>query len=206
MESSSLDTDRQKLLKETVSAYDIVAIAASAGGLKALIQLLSSLPVDFPVPILVVQHLSPKFPSQMADILSRRTPLTVKQAEFGDRLKAGTVFLAPPNHHLLVNPDKTLALTQSKLIHFVRPCADLLFESIANSHPDKAIAVVLTGMGQDGIMGVQAIHRMGGKVIAQDEETSQYFSMPHTAIKTGTVDYILPLSEIASKLVSLVMG
>lgn len=121
MERSSFDTDRQQLLKKTVWAYDIIAIAASAGGLKAIIQVLSSLPVDFPVPVLVVQHLSPQFPSQMAEILSRFTSLTVKQAEVRDRIKAGKVYLAPPNFHLLVNPDNTLALTQSKLIHFVRP-------------------------------------------------------------------------------------
>jgi two-component system, chemotaxis family, protein-glutamate methylesterase/glutaminase len=209
MENLSLDSDQKRSPEKTTSAnnsaYSIVAMAASAGGLKAISQVLSGLPANFAASIVVVQHLDRYHQSLMANILSRRTLLTVKQAEQGDRLKSGNVYIAPPNHHLLANPDGTLALTQSKLVHFVRPCADLLFESVATSYQDKAIAVVLTGMGQDGIMGVQLIHKMGGKVIAQDRKTSMYFSMPHTAIKTGKVDLILPLSEIAPTLISLVM-
>lgn len=205
MENSPIDSDQLRSPQETVSAYDIVALAASAGGLNALSQVLSDLPADFAAAVVVVQHLDPRHRSLMADILSRRTPLTVKQAQEGDLLTKGTVYIAPPNRHLLVNPDGTLSLSQSELVHFVRPSADLLFDSVAASYKDKAIAVVLTGTGQDGVMGVQAIHKMGGTVIAQDEETSEYFSMPHTAIKTGTVDFVLPLSEIAPALVSLVM-
>lgn len=141
----------------------------------------------------------------MADILSRRTALEVKQAEEGDSIEPGKVYIAPPNRHLLVNPDGTLSLTQSELVHFVRPSADLLFESVAGSYKDRAIAVVLTGTGADGSMGVQAIDKMGGTVISQDRETSEFFGMPSAAIQTGTVDFILPLAEIASALISLVM-
>ena len=140
----------------------------------------------------------------MADILSRRTALKVKQAEEGDALSSGTVFVAPPNRHLLVNPDGTLALAQSELVHFVRPSADLLFESVAASFKDRAIAVVLTGSGSDGTMGVKAIKKMGGTVIAQDEATSDFFGMPGAAIQTGSVDFVLPLEEIPSALVMLV--
>jgi two-component system chemotaxis response regulator CheB len=142
----------------------------------------------------------------MADILSRRTSLRVKQAEEGDLLTPATVYIAPPNRHLLVNPDGTLSLSQSELVHFVRPSADLLFESVAASHKDRAIAVVLTGTGSDGAMGVQAIKKMGGTVIVQDEKTSQFFGMPAAAIQTGNADFILPLDEIASALVTLVKG
>lgn len=205
MKNLSLDSDKKRSLNGTASAYNIVAIAASAGGLKAISQVLSGLPANFAATIVVVQHLARQHQSVMADILGRRTLLTVKQAEQGDILIAGKVYIAPPNRHLLVNPDGSLYLTQSELVHFVRPCADLLFESVAASYQEKAIGVVLTGMGQDGIMGVQAINKMGGKVIAQNEETSMYFSMPRTAIKTGKVDLILPLWEIAPTLVSLVM-
>ncbi len=105
----------------------------------------------------------------------------------------------------MVNPDKTLSLTQSELVHFVRPSADLLFDSVAASHKERAIAVVLTGTGNDGAMGVQAIDKMGGTVIAQDKETAEFFGMPSAAIKTGAVDFILPLAEIAPALISLVM-
>ena len=186
-------------------AFEIVALAASAGGLKALSTVLADLPAEFPAAIVVVQHLDPRHRSLMADILSRRTPLLVKQAEEGDKIEPAKVYIAPPNRHLLVNPDGTISLSQSELVHFVRPSADLLFDSAAASYKEKAIAVVLTGTGQDGVMGVQAIKKMGGTVIAQDRETSEFFGMPDAAIRTGSVDFILPLSDIASALISLVI-
>lgn len=186
-------------------AFDIVALASSAGGLGALSEVLSALPEDFPCAIAVVQHLDPRHRSLMAKILSGRTPLSVKEAEEGDRLQQGTVYVAPPDRHLLVNPGGTITLTQSEMVHFVRPSADLLFESVAASYKDRAIAVVLTGSGSDGKMGVQAIKKMGGTVIAQDEATSEFFGMPGAAIQTGYVDFVLPLREIPSALVTLVM-
>jgi two-component system chemotaxis response regulator CheB len=186
--------------------FDVVAIAASAGGLTAISKVLAALPADFPASIVVVQHLDPRHRSLMADILSRRTPLKVKQAEEGDLLSPSTVYIASPDHHLLVNPDGTLSLSQSELVHFVRPSADLLFESVAASYKDRVISVVLTGTGNDGIMGVKAVKKMGGTVIAQDEKSSQFFGMPEGAINTGNVDFILPPEEIASALVSLVKG
>jgi len=186
------------------SNFDVVAIATSAGGLKALRLVLAALPSDFPAAIVVVQHLDPRHRSLMADILSRRSALSVKQAEERDKLQPGTVFIAPPNKHLLVNPDGSLSLTQSELVHFVRPSADLLFESVAASFKARAIAVVLTGTGSDGSMGVQAIKKMGGTVLAQDESSSEFFGMPNAAIQTGSVDFILSLGEIPSALVTLV--
>ncbi|MBI5118348.1 chemotaxis protein CheB [Candidatus Poribacteria bacterium] len=187
------------------AGFDIVAIAASAGGLRALEDVLRGLPMDFAAAIVVVQHLDPRHRSLMADILSRHTPLRVKQAEKDDVLTAGTVYIAPPNRHLLVNTDGSLSLTESELVHFVRPSADLLFESVAASHKERAIAIVLTGTGSDGSMGVRAIKKMGGTVIAQDEETSEFFGMPAAAIQTGDVDFVLPLPEISSAIVTLVM-
>jgi two-component system, chemotaxis family, protein-glutamate methylesterase/glutaminase len=180
------------------TAFDAVALAASAGGLPALSQVLASLPVDFPATVVVVQHLDPRHRSLMADILNRRTRLQVKEAEEGDRLCPSTVYIAPPNRHLLVNPDGTLSLSQSELVHFVRPSADLLFESVAASYKDRAIAVVLTGTGRDGAIVIQAIKKMRGTVIAQDERTSEFFGMPGAAIQSGHADFILPLDEIAA--------
>ncbi len=185
-------------------AFDVVAIAASAGGLNALGLVLSGLPEYFPAAVLVVQHLDPRHPSFLADILKRRTALQVKEAEEGERLRLGTVFIAPPNRHLLVNPDGTLALTQTELVHFVRPSADLMFESVAAVFRDRAIAVVLSGTGSDGSMGVGAIKKMGGTVIAQNAETSDFFGMPGAAIQTGHVDITLPLAEIPVEIVRLV--
>lgn len=187
------------------SGFDIVAMAASAGGLSALSQVLAGLPAEFPAAIVVVQHLDPRHRSLMADILSRRTSLRVEEAREGARLVAATVYIAPPNRHLLVNPDHTLSLTQSELVHFVRPSADLLFESVAAAFRERAVAVVLSGTGSDGSMGVKAIKTMGGTVIAQDERNAEFAGMPAAAAHTGSVDFVLPLDEIAPALLTLVM-
>ena len=186
-------------------AYDVVAFAASAGGLNSLSHVLQALPGGFPAAIVVVQHLDPRHRSLMADILRRRTSLQVKEAEDGDILRPGTVYTAPPNKHLLVQSDGTLTLTQTELVHFVRPSADLLFESTAASYKDRVIAVVLSGSGKDASMGVKAVKKMGGTVIVEDERTAEFPGMPGAALQTGCVDFALPLDEIASALVKLVV-
>jgi two-component system, chemotaxis family, protein-glutamate methylesterase/glutaminase len=187
------------------ASFDVVAIAASAGGLRALTRLFSALTPDFPASIAVVQHLDPRHRSLMADILSRHSRLPIKQAEDGDRVRPGAVFIAPPDRHLLVNVDGSLSLSRTELVHFLRPSADLLFESVAASFKDRAIAVVLTGTGSDGARGLQAIKKMGGTVIAQDEGTSEFFGMPSAAINTGDVDFVLPLNDIAAALTTLIV-
>ena len=185
--------------------FEIVAMAASAGGLTALGHVLSRLPADFTAAIVVVQHLDPRHRSLMAEILDKRTSLEVRQAQEGDLLRPGTVYIAPPDHHLLVNSDGRLSLSRSELVHFVRPSADLLFESVAASYQERAIAVVLTGTGSDGSMGVAAIKKLGGIVIAQDELSAEYSGMPAAAVATKCVDFVLNLDEIAAALITLVM-
>src|SRR5688500_10764807 len=190
----------------SAEGYSIVAMAASAGGLNALSQVLAALSADFPLAIVVVQHLDRHHRSLMATILGRRTGLRVAQAAHGDRATPGTVHLAPPDHHLLVDANGVLTLTHTELVHFVRPSADLLFESTAASYRERAIAVVLSGSGSDGAMGVKAIKKMGGTVIVQDEKTAEFFGMPGAAQQTGLVDFILPLAEIAPALRTLLAG
>lgn len=197
MEGNSLNND--------VPAFNVVAMAASAGGLNAISAVLSSLPEDFPIPIVIVQHLDPRHRSLMAEILSRNTGLRVKQAAEGDKIQPSTVYIAPPDRHLLVNPDGTLALTQTELVHFVRPSADLLFESAAASYKERSIAVVLSGTGSDGSMGAQAVKKMGGTVICQSPESAEFTGMPTATMETKCVDFLLPLEEIASALVTLVI-
>lgn len=187
------------------AAFDVVALAASLGGIKALCQVLSALPPDFPAAIAIVQHQSPLHPSQLANILNRRTCLRVKEAESGDQLCPGMVYIAPPDKHLIINGDGTVCLTKSERVNFVRPSADKLFESVAISFKERVIAVVLTGRDGDGAKGVQVIKKMGGMVIAQDQASSESFSMPSTAIASGNVDFVLPLNEIANTLISMVM-
>ena len=187
-------------------AFDIVAIAASAGGLTALTSVLSRLPSDFGPAVVVVQHLDPRHRSLLAQILGRRTALPVVDAVDGDRLQAGQVHVAPPDRHLLVNRDGTMSLSQSELVNFTRPSADLLFESVAAAYGSRAIALVLTGSGQDGSMGVKAVKQRGGTVIVQDEKSSEFFGMPSAAVRTGAVDFILSLEEIPLALQTLVLG
>lgn len=189
-----------------MSRFEIVALAASAGGLKALTLVLAALPRDFPAALVVVQHLDPRHRSLMAEILGKRTALRVRQAREGERTERGLVSIAPPDRHLLVNADGTLSLTQSELVHFTRPSADLLFESTAAGYRERAIAVVLSGSGRDGAMGVKAIKKMGGTVIVQDAKTSEFSGMPEAAQQTGMADFILPLHEIAPALEMLVAG
>ena len=183
----------------------VIAMAASAGGLKALSVILGGLPPDFPAAIAIVMHLSPEHKSLLAEILECRTPLKVKQAQSGDILCRSCVFIAPPNHHLFVAEGGRLELSSSaaEKVNHARPSADPLFASVAAVYTTHAIAVVLTGGDGDGSFGVQIIKDHGGKVIAQDRPTSQDFSMPESSIKTGDVDFILPLGAIASKLIEL---
>ena len=187
------------------NAYNVVAIASSTGGLKAISQILSALPADFPAAITIVQHMYPECRSHMAQILSRSTTLRVKQAESGEVLRPGTVYTPVPNKHLLVNPNATLSLSDAPKVNFVRPAANKLFASVAASFKSRAIAVVLTGKESDGVLGVLAIKKSGGTVIAQDEASCECFSMPKSAIETGKVDLVLPLDAIADHLISLMM-
>jgi len=186
--------------------FDIVALAASAGGVFALTEILGKLPAQFPAIVVVVQHLDPRHRSLMPEIFGRRSQLPVDQALDGMKVEPRHVYLAPPDRHLLINGDGTVSLTQTELVNFVRPSADLLFESVAAAYGERAIAVVLTGAGKDGSMGVTAIKARGGTVMVQDEATSEFFSMPSAAIRTGAVDFVLSLNEIPSALVTLVAG
>lgn len=180
-----------------------IGLAASAGGLAALTQVLSELPSDLPVAILVVQHLDPHHRSWMVDILRRRIALDIVEARGGERLIRCTVFVAPPNFHLLVQPDGTLALSSGSRVNFVRPSADLLFTSLGECMGRHAVGVVLSGSGSDGAKGVRAIKEHGGVVIVQDQATAEFDGMPRAARKTGLVDRVLPLEEIAGALVEL---
>jgi len=183
--------------------YDLVAIAASAGGVQALRQILSDLPVDFPLPIAIVQHRTTHSPDRLASVLSRKTLLQVSRVVEGEPLSAGRVYLAPPDAHLTVQPDKSFAFMDGRKIHHVRSSADPLMTSAAASLGSRVIAVVLTGGDGDASEGVKAVKAAGGTVIAQDEATSRCFGMPGAAIRTGVVDYILPLDQIGPTLVML---
>lgn len=185
-------------------SYDIVALAASAGGITALSRVLGELPVDFPVPVMVVQHLDPRHKTVIAAVLGRRTELRVKLAESEEHVQPGIVYVAPPNRHLLVDAAGVLTLSNSELVHFVRPSADLLFESVAGAFGSRAVACVLTGTGRDGAMGVTAVKSRGGTVIVQDPASAEFTGMPDAAVATGQIDFVLPLDEIATVIRGLI--
>jgi two-component system chemotaxis response regulator CheB len=187
-------------------AYGIVAIAASAGGVTALGRVLGALPPDLAVPVVVVQHLDPRHTTVIAEVLGRRSRVPVTLARANQQAEAGTVYVAPPNYHLLVSEGGILTLSSSELVHFVRPSADLLFESVAAAYGPAALACVLTGSGRDGGMGVSAIKSRGGTVIVEDPGSAQFKGMPEAAVAAGDVDFILPLDEIGTVIVGLVEG
>jgi two-component system chemotaxis response regulator CheB len=189
-----------------IAPSHVVAIGTSTGGVRALCQLLSALPPDFPAPILIVLHLSPNYPSQLAEILNRYTPLAVMQAVHGERLCHGTVYIAPPDRHLMVNADRTLVLSAAARVNWTRPAVDVLFQSIAAHFRNRAIGVVLTGYHRDGAAGAQVIKRMGGRILVQDRKTAQVFDMPQATIRTGSVDFVLPLWVMAPALIALTMA
>jgi two-component system, chemotaxis family, protein-glutamate methylesterase/glutaminase len=184
-------------------AETVVAIAASKGGISALQKVLSHLPADFPGAIIIIQHLSAMFKSHLADLLNRHSPLQVQRATDGAKLTPGKVYVAPPDHHVIVNENHSIILSQAAKEHFVRPSAEYTFKSLADNYQHKAIAVVLTGYDGDGSEGVKKIKAMGGKVIAQDKETSVVFGMPQSAIETGCVDLVLPLDKIADGIIKM---
>jgi two-component system chemotaxis response regulator CheB len=183
--------------------YELVLMAASAGGIPALQSVLAALPPDFPLPIAIVQHRTAARPNLLAHVLGRHAALAVKNAEEGEALRPGTVYLAPPDAHMMVRPDRTVALHDGRKIRHVRSSANPLFESAAEALHGRVVAVVLTGFDSDATDGVQAVKKSGGIVIAQNEETAEQFSMPHAAIRTGAVDHILPLHRIAEELTRL---
>jgi two-component system chemotaxis response regulator CheB len=185
-------------------AFDVVVIGTSAGGIAALTLLLGKLPATFPVGIALVLHLSPDRPSVLIDVLARQTRLRVQWAEEGARLSAGVVLVAPPDRHLVFRGDGSISLGETALVHHSRPSVDTMFASAARAFGPRTLAVILTGNGQDGSDGVPLVHDLGGVVIAQDEASSQYFSMPHRAIESGGVSFVLPLTEIAPALERLV--
>lgn len=183
--------------------YEMVVMAASAGGLNALSRILSTLPADFPVPIAVVQHRSAKPPHLLSKVLGRKTELHVKDAAEGESVLAGNVYIAPADRHLSL-ADHKFALTDHRKIRHVRSSANPLFTSAAEAYKGKVIAVVLTGGDSDATDGVQSVKDAGGVVIAQDAATSEHFAMPKSAIATGCVDYVLPVEKIGPAILKLV--
>ncbi len=182
---------------------DIILIGASAGGVQALTELIAGLPADFPAAVFVVLHVSPYGRSAMPVILSRAGKLPATHAADGEPVRMGQIYVAPPDHHLVVQ-DGVVRLSRAPTENAQRPAVDVLFRSGAQAYGRRTVAVVLTGNLDDGTAGLAVVKRHGGTAVVQDPEDADYPSMPHSAIMNVEVDYVLPLAGIAPLLVELI--
>jgi two-component system chemotaxis response regulator CheB len=188
--------------KPTVAGgrHPVVVIASSTGGPQTLMQLIPAIPRDFPGTIILVQHMPGTFTAQFSKQLAEVAGLRVKEAEHGEELLPGTIYVCPGSHHLRISGSGRIDLQEGERINGYRPCADIALETAAAFAGPMCVGVILTGMGADGSKGVPAVKAGGGHVIAQDEATAVIFGMPAEAIKTGAVDQVLGIESIASAL------
>jgi two-component system chemotaxis response regulator CheB len=183
---------------------EVVAIGTSTGGPNALAEVFAGLPADLPVPVVLVQHMPPMFTRLLAERLSAEHPVKVEEGRSGELLRPAHAWIAPGDHHMIVVRDAgrdRILLHQDPPENSCRPAADVLFRSVARAFGPAALAVVLTGMGQDGLRGCEAIREAGGQVIAQDEATSVVWGMPGFVARAGLADRVLPLAMIAPEVV-----
>jgi two-component system chemotaxis response regulator CheB len=179
----------------------IVCIAASTGGPNAIEVVLPALPADFPVPIVIVQHMPPMFTRQLAQRLATRCALEVREAKSGEALQPGTALIAPGDFHVAVRSRASGAFVvtnQDPPENSCRPSADFLLRSAAEAFGERTLAVVLTGMGQDGLKGCQVVRAAGGKIVVQDEPTSVVWGMPGAVARAGLAGRVLPIECIAA--------
>jgi len=186
------------------SIAQIVVIGTSAGGLEALVKLTSQLQAGFPAPILVVQHISADATgSVLLDSLNAQSKLKCEHAKNGTKLKAGHLYIAPPDYHLMVDENDTVIVTKGAQENRWRPAIDPLFRSAAVNYSSNAIGIILTGYLDDGTAGLKAISRCGGTCIVQSPEDAEYPDMPKNALNQVEVDYCLPISEMGGLLYQL---
>lgn len=174
----------------------IVFIGASTGGPRAIKNVLSSLPEDFPTSVLIVQHMPAGFTDSFAKRLHELSAITVREAKVGDSLEPGVALVAPGDRHLILDAKGRVVLLDTPRLHGVRPAVDITLLSVADLYKEKTIAVILTGMGKDGADGMLKVKQFGGRTIAQDESTCVVFGMPKAAIDNKSVDLILPIERI----------
>ncbi len=184
--------------------YDAVVIGSSAGGLNALKTIFQGLDGTFPLPVIIVQHISPDSDNYLIHILNDMNKLKVKEADEKESPVAGTAYIAPPNYHLLVESDGTFTLTVDERVNYARPSIDVLFETAAEAWRGKLIGIILTGANNDGSKGLKRIKELGGLAVVQDPETAEVDSMPRAAMLETAVDHLLHLEEIAPLLNQLV--
>lgn len=181
-------------------APSAIVIGASAGAIDALSILLPVLPAGYPHPILVVVHVPAEKKNTLAELFTARCRIAVKEAEDKEEIRAGTVYFAPADYHLLVEPDFTLALSSDEPVLYSRPAIDVLFESAADAYGSRLTGIVLTGASSDGALGLRAVCAAGGAAIVQAPETAENHAMPRAALAACPSARVLPLEGIAEVL------
>lgn len=198
----------RRLPRPAESQIEIVTVGVSTGGPDALSKLLPGIPQNLPVPVVMVQHMPEVFTRLLAERLSTKSPLPVKEVVGGETLTLGTIWLAPGGKHLRLMAGLSgvrLMLDSSEPRNFCRPSVDVMIESAVEIYGKGTLAVILTGMGSDGLHGCELVRKSGGQVIAQDEKSCIVWGMPGVVVRAGLADAIQPLSSIASEIVQRVM-
>ena len=181
---------------------DIIVMGASAGGIDGFREILSALPGDFAGSVFIVLHIPPDAPSRLAAILDRHAALPVTTAEDGARIEPGHIYVAPPDHHLILEPDK-MRVVRGPRENRHRPAIDPLFRSAARSFGSRVIGVLLSGLLDDGTSGLQVIHARDGVSIVQDPSEAEFSTMPHNAVEFDSPDHVVPVAQIGPLLVQL---
>jgi two-component system chemotaxis response regulator CheB len=192
-----------------ISPIDIIAIGTSTGGPNALVTVLRELPASLPVPIVIVQHMPPVFTKMLAERLTSTTPVPVDEAVHGQVLEAGRAYLAPGDQHMVLlrqGVHVVVHLNKDPPEQSCRPSVDVLFRSVAATHSSRTLAVVLTGMGQDGLAGCQVLHAAGAQIVVQDEASSVVWGMPGFVARAGIADAVKPLTEISQEILRRLRG
>jgi len=194
------------LTAPSTNAIDAIAIGVSTGGPNALLEIVPRLPSNLNVPILMVQHMPPIFTKLLAERLDSLTKLTVVEAEQGQEIRPGTIYIAPGGFHMEVKRilgQTKIHLTENPPENSCRPAVDVLFRSVASVYGSKALAVMLTGMGEDGLRGCKAIKAAGGTIIAQDRESSVVWGMPGAVVEAGLASSTVPLTGVADAIIGV---
>jgi len=191
--------DEPAIEAETTRAtIEAIVLGASAGAIEALNAILASLPAEYPLPLMIVVHLPREGGSALAELYRFKCRLRVKEAEDKEPIHAGIVYFAPPDYHLLVEPDRRLSLSNEEPVQFSRPSIDVLFESAADAYGQSLLGIVLTGANCDGACGLKAISGAGGYVVVQDPESAQSPMMPQAALAACPEARVLNLQELAA--------
>ena len=181
-------------------ACELVVIGGSAGGMEVLNLLLAALPARFAPAVMIVMHLPPEPPSYLVHALAHRCALPVIEPDAGEEIMPGRVHVAPPGYHMLVEVDRTVALSTDAAVSFSRPSIDVLFESAATVYRERLLALLLSGANDDGAQGLQCVRALGGITWVQEPGTASSPDMPRTAIERGAADYIYSPETMARRL------